>query len=243
MATVELSKPALRIPRGTYRNEPATDFTQADNARHMREALARVRAELGREYDMVIGDKLIRTSGKIKSLNPAHPSQVVGVFQQAEAEHVGPAVQAATAAFDGWRRTSVEERAGLLHNVAAILRQRKFEFCAWMVYEVGKNWAEADADLGETIDFAEFYAREAIRLSKVEVPVQLPGERDTLVYVPLGVGAVIPPWNFPCAIMAGMTMASLVFGDTGVFQPSHRSPGPSAQLFEGLSGAARPRGA
>src|SRR5260370_40613224 len=108
---------------------------------------------------MVIGEKLIGTQGKITSLNPAHPSQVVGVFQNAEAGDVGPAVQAATAAFESWRRTSVEERAGLLHNVAAILRQRKFEFCAWMVYEVGKNWAEAAADLGETIDFAEFYAR------------------------------------------------------------------------------------
>src|SRR5258708_10901913 len=214
MATVETSKPALRIPYGPFRNEPATDFTQAENARHMREALARVGTELGREYDMVIGDKLIKTSGKIKSLNPARPSQVVGVFQQAEAEHVGPAVQAALSAFDGWRRTSVEERAGLLHNVAAILRQRKFEFCAWMVYEVGKNWAEADADLGETIDFAEFYAREAVGLSKADTTVQLSGERDTLQYVPLGVAAVIPPWNFPCAIMAGMTPPALLCAPT-----------------------------
>jgi 1-pyrroline-5-carboxylate dehydrogenase len=242
MATVELSKPALRIPRGPFRNEPATDFTQADNARHMREALARVGAELGREYDMVIGDKLIKTSGKIKSLNPAHPSQMVGVFQQAEAEHVGPAVQAATAAFDGWRRTSVEERAGLLHNVAAILRERKFEFCAWMVYEVGKNWAEADADLGETIDFAEFYAREAIRLSKAETPVQLPGERDTLQYIPLGVAAVIPPWNFPCAIMAGMTMAAIVCGNTVVLKPSSDSPAIAAKFFEALQEAGMPDG-
>jgi 1-pyrroline-5-carboxylate dehydrogenase len=242
MATVETSKPALRIPYGPFRNEPATDFTQTENARHMREALARVGAELGREYDMVIGDKLIKTSGKIKSLNPAHPSQVVGIFQHAEAEHVGPAVQAATAAFDGWRRTSVEERAALLHNVAAILRQRKFEFCAWMVYEVGKNWAEADADLGETIDFAEFYAREAVRLSKAETPVQLAGERDTLQYVPLGVAAVIPPWNFPCAIMAGMTMAAIVCGNTVVLKPSSDSPAIAAKFFEALQEAGMPDG-
>jgi len=242
MATVETSKPPIYLPYGPFRNEPATDFSLPENARRMKEALARVGAELGREYDMVIGDKLIKTSEKIKSFNPAHPSQVVGVFQHAETEHVGPAVQAALAAFASWRKTTVEERATLLHNVAAILRQRKFEFCAWMVYEVGKNWAEADADLGETIDFAEFYAREAIRLSKAEVPVQLPGERDTLMYIPLGVGAVIPPWNFPCAIMAGMTMASIVCGNTVVLKPSSDSPAIAAKFFEVLQEAGMPDG-
>ncbi len=242
MATVETSKPPICLPYGPFRNEPATDFTQPENARRMREALARVGAELGREYDMVIGDKLIKTREKIKSFNPVHPSQVVGVFQHAEAEHVAPAVQAALAAFESWRHTTVEERVTLLHNVAAILRQRKFEFCAWMVYEVGKNWVEADADLGETIDFAEFYAREAIRLSKAELPVQLTGERDTLMYIPLGVGAVIPPWNFPCAIMAGMTMASIVCGNTVILKPSSDSPAIAAKFFEVLQEAGMPDG-
>jgi 1-pyrroline-5-carboxylate dehydrogenase len=240
--TLETSKPALRVPIGPFRNEPAIDFSNPENARRMRQALAKVRAELGREYDMVIGDRLIKTQGKIKTLNPADPSQVVGVFQSAGREHVEPAIQAAAAAFEGWKRTSVETRAALLHAVAGILRERKFEFCAWMVYEVGKNWVEADADLAETIDFAEFYALEALRLAKADTPVQLPGERDTLRYIPLGVGAVIPPWNFPCAIMAGMTMAAIVCGNTVVVKPSHDSPAIAFKFFEALQEAGMPDG-
>jgi 1-pyrroline-5-carboxylate dehydrogenase len=240
--TLETSKPVLRVPHGPFRNEPATDFSNPETARRMREALARVGAELGREYDMVIGDRLIKTTEKIKTVNPARPSQVVGVFQSAGREHVEPAIQAAQAAFESWKRTSVEERAALLHGVAGILRERKFEFCAWMIYEVGKNWVEADADIAETIDFAEFYAREALRLAKSATPVQLPGEQDTLQYIPLGVGAVIPPWNFPCAIMAGMTMAAIVCGNTVVMKPSHDSPAIAFKFFEALQEAGMPYG-
>jgi 1-pyrroline-5-carboxylate dehydrogenase len=240
--TLETSKPAVRVPTGPFRNEPATDFSNPENARRMRQALAKIGAELGREYDMVIGDRLIKTTGKIKTLNPADPSQVVGVFQSAGREHVEPAIRAAAAAFESWKRTSVETRAALLHGVAGIMRERKFEFCAWMVYEVGKNWVEADADLAETIDFAEFYALEALRLAKADTPVQLPGERDTLRYIPLGVGAVIPPWNFPCAIMAGMTMAAIVCGNTVVLKPSHDSPAIAFKFFEALQEAGMPDG-
>src|SRR5215469_10094583 len=240
--TLETSKPVLRLPQGPFRNEPATDFSNPENARRMREALARVGAELGREYDMVIGDRLIKTAEKIKTVNPARPSQVVGIVQSAGREHVEPAIQAAQTAFASWKRTSVEERAALLHETAGILRERKFEFSAWMVYEVGKNWAEADADIAETIDFAEFYAREALRLAGSTTPVQLPGEKDTLQYIPLGVAAVIPPWNFPCAIMAGMTMAAIVCGNTVVLKPSHDSPAIAAKFFEVLQEAGMPDG-
>jgi 1-pyrroline-5-carboxylate dehydrogenase len=240
--TLETSKPVLRLPYGTFRNEPATDFTNPENARRMREALAKVRAELGREYDMVIGDRLIKTQNKIKTINPARPDQLVGVFQSAGREHVEPAIQAAAAAFESWKRTTAEERASLLHSVACILRERRFEFCAWMVYEVGKNWAEADADVAETIDFAEFYARDALRLSEAKPLVQLPGEDDRLTYIPLGVAAVIPPWNFPCAIMGGMTMASIVCGNTVVLKPSHDSPAIAAKFFEALQEAGMPDG-
>jgi 1-pyrroline-5-carboxylate dehydrogenase len=243
MATIlETSRPALRVPTTPFKNEPATDFTNPENARRMREALAKVRAELGREYDMVIGDRQIKTQEKIKTINPARPSEVVGIFQSAGREHVEPAVQAALAAFNTWKRSAVEERASLLHTVAAIMRERKFEFSAWMVYEVGKNWAEADADIAETIDFAEFYAREALRLARAETPVQLPGEHDTLQYIPLGVAAVIPPWNFPCAIMAGMTMAAIVTGNTVVLKPSHDSPAIAFKFFEALQEAGLPDG-
>jgi 1-pyrroline-5-carboxylate dehydrogenase len=244
MATsiLETSKPTLRLPVIPFRNEPATDFTSPDNARRMRDALRKVGAELGREYDLVIGDRLVRTQDKIRSLNPARPSQVVGVFQNAGREHVEPAIQAATAAFASWKRTSAEERASLVHTVACILRERKYEFSAWMVYEVGKNWAEADADIAETIDFAELYAREALRLAEATTPIQLPGEDDRLMYIPLGVAAVIPPWNFPCAIMAGMTMAAIVSGNTVVLKPSHDSPAIAFKFFEVLQEAGMPVG-
>jgi 1-pyrroline-5-carboxylate dehydrogenase len=208
----------------------------------MREALIKVRAELGREYDLVIGDQLIKTAAKIKSVNPARPSEVVGIFSEADKEHVDMAVQAAAAAFESWKRTSADERADLLRNVAAILRERKFEFSAWMVYEVGKNWAEADADVSETIDFAEYYAREALRLAQAKPDVQMPGEHDTFMYIPLGVGAVIAPWNFPSALIGGMTLASIVCGNTVVMKPSHDSPTVAAKLFEVLQEAGMPDG-
>jgi 1-pyrroline-5-carboxylate dehydrogenase len=241
MATAE-STATLRLPLSPFRNEPPTDFTDFENARRMREALAKVRAELEREYDMVIGNRLIKTDHKIKSVNPALPSQIVGITQEAGREHADAAVQSAAQAFEKWKYSPVEDRVELLTNVAAILRRRKFEYCAWMVYEVGKNWAEADADIAETIDFAEYYARQAARLSRVEADVQLPGEKDSLMYIPLGVGAVIPPWNFPSAIMAGMTLAAVVCGNTVVLKPSHDSPIIAAKFFEALQEAGLPDG-
>src|SRR5258707_5432206 len=140
-------------------------------------------------------------------MNPARPGEVVGVPQRAGAEHVEEAMQAAQAAFTTWSRTSAEERAGLLFRAAALIRERSFEFCAWLTFEVGKNWGEADADVGETIDFLEFYGREALRLSEGKTPIQFPGERNQLKYVPLGVGAAILPWNVPFAIIPGRTGA------------------------------------
>jgi 1-pyrroline-5-carboxylate dehydrogenase len=243
MATLlEISNRTLRVPITPFKNEPLTDFGNAENARKMKAAITKVRAELGREYDMVIGEKLIKTTEKIKSVNPAKPSEIVGVFQSAGREHVEPAIQAAQQAFETWKRVSVEQRASLIHTVAGILRERKFEFAAWMVFEVGKNWAEADADIAETIDFAEFYAREALRLAQAKTPTQMPGEADRLIYIPLGVAAVIPPWNFPCAIMAGMTMAAIVTGNTVVMKPSHDSPAIAAKFFEVLQEAGMPDG-
>ncbi len=223
-------------------NEPATDFSREENVRHIREAIDKVRGQLGREYDLVIGGKRVRTFEKIKSINPAKPTEVVGIHQKAGTEQVEPAMQAALRAFESWSRTPVEERASLLLQTADLLRKRKAEMCAWLILEVSKNWAEADADIAETIDFCEFYAHEALRLAHVETPVQLPGERDSLFYIPLGVGAVIPPWNFPAAIMAGMTMASVVCGNTVILKPSSDSPTIAAKFVELLEEAGIPEG-
>jgi len=227
---------------GPFVNEPMLDFTRDENARKMRAAIEKVRGQLGREYDLIIGGKRVKTAEKIKSINPAKPSELVGLHQKAGKEHVEPAIQAALKAFENWSRTPVEQRASMVFRTGDLLRERKFEFMAWLVFEVSKNWGEADADISETIDFCEFYAREALRFSKAETPVQLPGERDSLFYVPLGVGAVIPPWNFPCAIMAGMTLASIVCGNTVVLKPSSDSPTIAAKFVELLEEAGVPEG-
>ncbi|HVO79714.1 MAG TPA: L-glutamate gamma-semialdehyde dehydrogenase [Terriglobales bacterium] len=243
MATVEApTHPRVRLHEGPFVNEPYVDFGKEENARKMRAAIEKVRGQLGREYDLVIGGRRVKTTDKLKSINPANPSQLVGLHQKAGKEQVEPAIQAALKAFESWRRTSAEERAALLFRVGDLLRERKFEFMAWLVFEVSKNWAEADGDIAETIDFCEFYSREMLRLSKVETPVQLPGERDHLFYIPLGVGAVIPPWNFPGAIMAGMTLASIVAGNTVILKPSSDSPTIAAKFFELLEEAGMPEG-
>jgi 1-pyrroline-5-carboxylate dehydrogenase len=235
-------RPRTAAHSGPFVSEPFFDFRNEENARRMRAAIAKVRGQLGREYDLILGGKRVKTTEKIKSLNPAKPSEIVGVHQKAGREQVEPAMNAALKAFESWRNTSTEERASLLFRVGDLLRQRKMEFMAWLVFEVSKNWAEADADISETIDFCEFYAREALRLSKAETPIQLPGEHDTLLYIPLGVGAVIPPWNFPCAIMAGMTLASIVSGNTVILKPSSDSPTIAAKFVELLEEAGMPEG-
>ncbi|HZQ90858.1 MAG TPA: L-glutamate gamma-semialdehyde dehydrogenase [Terriglobales bacterium] len=240
MATVEATPRRATVQ--PFRNEPAVDFTKDANVRKMRAAIEKVRSELGREYDLIIGGRRVRTGKKICSINPARPSELVGLHQRAGAEHVEPAMQAALTAFESWSRVAPEERAALLFRLGDILRARKFELAAWMVFEVGKNYWEADADIAETIDFCEFYAREALRLAAAEPPVQMPGERDFLRYIPLGVGAVVPPWNFPCAIMAGMTMAAVVCGNTVVLKPSSESPTIAARFFECFQEAGLPDG-
>ena len=234
--------PPAHAGRTSFRNEPATDFSRGDIRREMRAALDRVRGQLGREYDLVIGGHRVRTAEKIHSLNPTKPSQIVGIHQKAGKEQVEPAMQAALGAFRSWSRTSWEDRISLLLRVGELLRERKFELMAWLIFEVSKNWAEADADIAETIDFCEFYAREAHKLSQAKAPVQLPGEHDQLFYIPLGVGAVIPPWNFPCAIMAGITLASIVCGNTVILKPSSDSPTIAAKFFQILEEAGMPEG-
>src|ERR1700761_3310627 len=228
MPTAEMPTVILpRSPQGEFRNEPFVDFSHHENAHAMKEALVHVGDQLGHEYELVIGGERLRTSGKIESHNPARPAQIVGIHQKA---------------FETWKHAPVEERASLLLNAAEIIRTRKFEFCAWLTYEVGKNWAEADADVSETIDFLEFYAREALRLAQATTPIQFPSEHNQLVYIPMGVCAVIPPWNFPFAIMAGMTAAAIVTGNTVILKPSSDAPTIAARFVDVLEEAGMPPG-
>jgi len=231
-----------RSPRGEFRNEPFTDFKAPENERAIKAALDSVASQLGREYPLIVGGQRLKTQEKINSINPARPDQVVGRHQKADGSHASRAMGAALFAFEFWSRSGIEDRVSLLLHAAQIIRGRKFEFMAWLTYEVGKNWAEADADVGETIDFLEFYAREAQRLAGATTPIQYPGEHNELIYIPLGVGAVIPPWNFPFAIMAGMTAAAIVTGNTVILKPSSDAPTIAAKFVEVLEEAGMPDG-
>jgi 1-pyrroline-5-carboxylate dehydrogenase len=240
--SVNVSAAGTTIETQEFRNEPFTDFSKPDNRAAMQAAIEKVRGQLGREYDIRIGGERIRTSEKFKSYNPSRKSEAIGVFQKGTPELATKAVESAYEQFQKWERVPANERADILFRVASILRRRKFEFAAWMIFEVGKNWAEADADVAEAIDFCDFYAREMLRLAGPQPLTPIPGEVNELRYIPLGVGAVIPPWNFPLAIMVGMTTAGWVSGNTVVLKPSSDSPAIAAQFVEAMEEAGLPAG-
>jgi 1-pyrroline-5-carboxylate dehydrogenase len=207
------------------------DFTTPENRARFEKALEQVRSQLGREHPIVIDGRHIQGGETFASTNPARPSQVIGRFTSATREQAVQAIEAADRAFATWSRVPARERAAYLIEAARRMKERRHEFSAWMVLEVGKSWVEADADTAEAVDFMEFYAREMLRYDGMHPVTQLPGERDGLVYVPLGVGAVIPPWNFPLAICVGMTTAAVVTGNTVVLKPASDSPAIAWQFF------------
>ena len=225
-----------------FKNAPFLDFSVPDHRRRMQAALAHVEAQLGHRYDMTVGGRQLTSAHTLTSVNPAVPTQIIGLHAEATPEHADLAVAAAEQAFPDWSRRSMADRAGLLLRTAELVREHSYEFCAWLSFEVGKNWAEADADVGETIDFLEFYARQALALDQTQTPIQMPGERNRLRYISLGVGAIIPPWNFPLAIMAGMTAAAIVCGNTVVLKPSPDAPTIAARFLLLLEQAGLPDG-
>ncbi len=223
-----------------FRNESWTDFSIAGNRAAALDALAAARAGFTREHEILIAGERITTAEKLLSLNPSRPAETVGVHQRGTRELAARAVEAAHAYFPEWSRTAPQERAARLVEAARILRRRKLEFDAWLVSEAGKTWIEAEADTCEAIDFCEYYARQMLRLAEPPELVQLPGERDRMVYLPLGAGVIIPPWNFPLAILAGMTVAALVAGNTVVVKPSSDTPTIAAVFVEALLEAGFP---
>lgn len=204
-------------------------------------AIERVRGELGREYPLWIHGRDLWTQEWIESINPARPAEVVGKVASANEKDAEAAVQSAVAAFAGWRERPVRERAEYLLRAAARMRERRDELSAWEIFEAGKTWREADADITEAIDFLEYYAREAVRLYQV-LPLNAPGERNDFFYQPRGVYAVIPPWNFPLAILTGMLSAAVVTGNTAVLKPATQTPVIAAKLIEILREIGLPEG-
>ena len=221
-------------------NEPYADFKLLKNSEAMRAALGQVRAEFGREYNTYIAGEWRHTEEKLRSVNPSKPSEIIGIHQAATEQDARDAIERASAYFPEWAQVPTEKRAALLFKVAEIIRNRKLEFDAWLVFEAGKTWAEAEGDVAEAIDFCEYYARQALKLAHPDPVVQLPGERDEMVYLPLGVGVVIPPWNFPLAILVGMAVAALVVGNTVVIKPSSETPTIAAKFAEVLLEAGFP---
>jgi 1-pyrroline-5-carboxylate dehydrogenase len=208
----------------------------------MQEALAHVADELGRFYPVIIGGERIETAYPAVSRNPAQMTQVIGTVCNADPALVNDAVQAASQAFLSWSQVPPEARARYLVKAAAILRRRIYVFAAWMVYEASKSWNEAYADAAEAIDFLEFYAREAARWGQPHPTTFYPGEENEVRYLPLGVGAVIAPWNFPLAILCGMTAAAIAAGNTVVLKPAEQTPVIAAKFVELLQMAGLPPG-
>jgi 1-pyrroline-5-carboxylate dehydrogenase len=223
-----------------FANEPVSNFSKPEERAAAQAALERVRKEFGREYDLRVAGARHKTADLLPSTNPSRPSEVIGVHHKATAALAARAIEDAHAFFNEWRRTPASARIEMAVRVASIIRARKLEFDAWLVSEAGKTWAEADGDVSEAIDFCEYYARQMQRFASPPELVQLPGERDEMVYLPLGVGVIIPPWNFPLAIVAGMTVAALVTGNTVVLKPSSETPTVAAKFAEVLLEAGFP---
>ncbi len=227
---------------GEFRNEPLTDFSKDANRRAMAQAISQVAENLGQSYPILVGGERITLPETLGSKNPSRPSEVIGIFPNALAEYADRAIHAAAKAFESWKRTTAAQRAEVLFRAADAIRTRKFEFSAWMCFEAGKNWAEADGDVAEAIDFLEFYGREALRYEKLGRVTPVPGEKNRLEYIPLGVGAVIPPWNFPLAITVGMSSAAIAAGNTVVLKPASVTPTIAWKYVEAFVDAGLPPG-
>jgi 1-pyrroline-5-carboxylate dehydrogenase len=225
-----------------FKTEQYTDFTKAANRKKMQRAIAQVESKFGKEYSIIIGGERIRLDNKFHSYNPSNKSEIVGTFQEADEKTADKALDVALETFKSWRYTPAKIRADYLFKIANIMRKRRFELNAWMVLEEGKNWVEADADVAEAIDFCDYYAHEALRYDRGPKLLQHPGEHDEQVYIPLGVGLVLAPWNFPLAILCGMTSASFVTGNTVIMKPSEDSPGIAAKFMEIIEEAKVPVG-
>lgn len=225
-----------------FKPESYVNFAEEGPRQKMVEALKLVQSQLGRDYPLRIGGKTVNTSDKIKSINPAKNDEIIGHVAKASSDQALQAISAADEAFKHWSRVDPDVRARYLIKAAAILRRRIYEFSAWMVYEESKSWIEAYADACEAVDFLEFYGREMMRLGGSHPVTPFTGEENEVRYIPLGVGAIIPPWNFPLAIMAGMTTAAVVTGNTVILKPASTAPVIAAKFVEVMEECMLPPG-
>jgi len=224
-----------------FHEEPLTDFRREDMRQLMQSALEQVAGQLGRDYPPILNNKPLAVTGWLPSVNPSHKKQVVGRFARATADQAREAIAAAKVAFPAWRDTDPARRAEYLFSAARVMQRGRFELAAWQVYECGKPWREADADVAESIDYCNFYAHEMLRLARPRLR-NVPGEDNSYFYEPRGIIVVIAPWNFPMAILTGMTTAALVTGNTVVMKPAEQSAVIGAKLMEVFQEAGLPPG-
>ncbi|MFQ5701428.1 MAG: L-glutamate gamma-semialdehyde dehydrogenase [Acidobacteriota bacterium] len=234
--------PESSTPPTPFSNEPLTDFSREENGRAMREAVKQVHSQFGKRYQLILGGERYSSTEYFSTHDPARKNEVIGYFCKTTPQQVEEAMKVALETFEGWKKVDPSKRSDLLFKAAAVMRRRKVELAAWMICEVGKSWVEADADVAEAIDFCEFYGREMLRLAADQPLTQIAGEHNELIYIPLGVGIVIPPWNFPLAILCGMTAASIVAGNTVLLKPSSDAPAIAYKFMEVLEEAGVPPG-
>lgn len=225
-----------------FKNESYRNFSEKKHYTQQVEALNAVRKKIGKTYELVIGGKKIKTANKLNSYNPSDKDELIASFYKGTKELADKAITEAAKKFEQWKLVPAEKRAAILFKAANIARKRKSEINAWMVLEAGKNFAEAEADTCEAIDFLEFYGREALRYADKQPIHPFDGEKNQLVYIPLGVGVVIPPWNFPFAILVGMSSAAIVAGNTVVLKPSSETPMMGRIYYEIMEEAGLPKG-
>ncbi|MBA4251154.1 MAG: L-glutamate gamma-semialdehyde dehydrogenase [Chlorobiaceae bacterium] len=225
-----------------FKNEEFIDFTKEKNFKAQKDAIKKVREKLGRTYNLIIGGKEYQTEKTFNSYNPSDKDEVIAKFYKGTAELANKAIEEATLTFETWRFTEPKERAKILFKAAEITRKRRLEINAYLILEAGKNFAEADGDTAEAIDFLEFYGREMLRYSEKQPITPVKGEKNELIYIPLGVGIIIPPWNFPFAILVGMSSAAIVAGNTIVLKPSSDTPMMGQVFVEIMKEAGLPEG-
>lgn len=224
-------------------NEPNTDFSNPDEVAKLKAAIDKVRNELGKEYPVIINGERIFTEDKIVSINPGKKEEVVGYVSKTNVDMAEKAIQHAVETFETWKRVRPEERAAYLFKAADIMRERRHELTATMILEAGKNYTEADAEVSEAIDFLEFYGRSMLELEKdTHRLVRIPEEKNTMKYIPLGVGFIVPPWNFPLAICTGLTVSAVVTGNTTVLKPSSSTPVIAYKFVEIMEEVGLPKG-
>ncbi|MFD1851117.1 L-glutamate gamma-semialdehyde dehydrogenase [Oceanobacillus bengalensis] len=225
-----------------FKHEPFTDFNDETNRKEFEAALELVESELGKDYPLVINGEKVFTDDKLTSINPGNKEQVVGHVSQATKAHVDRAMESALEAFKTWRKMPAAARADVLFKAAAIVRRRKHEFSAWLVYDAGKPWSQADGDTAEGIDFLEYYGRQMLDIAGGKRLENRPNEHNAYFYQAMGPGVVIPPWNFAFAIVCGTAVAPIVAGNPVLLKPSEHTPVIAYKLVEVLEEAGLPKG-